>query len=138
MRRLLVTVSLATVVSFPSVKEVAAVLQEAYVAAVAQRSPTENPRAVMKKIVTSASRDIKASGVSLAGGWELESAGSCPIVGIGASAGGLEVLEQFLSHVPDGSGLALVLTFVDITAAKMLEARLRAAAKPGKADGARR
>jgi len=32
-----------------------------------------------------------------------------PIVGIGASAGGLEALEQFLRHVPAGSGLALVI-----------------------------
>jgi len=31
-----------------------------------------------------------------------------PIVGIGASAGGLEALEQFLSHVPDHSGMAFV------------------------------
>ena len=32
----------------------------------------------------------------------------CPIVGIGASAGGLEALEAFLSHVPIDSGLAYV------------------------------
>src|SRR5580698_7099129 len=32
-----------------------------------------------------------------------------PIVGIGASAGGLEALELFLSHVPKNSGLALVI-----------------------------
>ncbi|MDO9080889.1 MAG: chemotaxis protein CheB, partial [Desulfuromonadales bacterium] len=32
-----------------------------------------------------------------------------PIVGIGASAGGLEALEIFLSQVPPGSGLALVI-----------------------------
>lgn len=31
-----------------------------------------------------------------------------PIVGIGASAGGLEELEQFLQHVPKSSGLAFV------------------------------
>jgi len=31
-----------------------------------------------------------------------------PIVGIGASAGGLEALEGFLSHVPAGSGMAFV------------------------------
>jgi two-component system, chemotaxis family, CheB/CheR fusion protein len=31
-----------------------------------------------------------------------------PIVGLGASAGGLEALELFLKHVPDKSGLALV------------------------------
>jgi two-component system CheB/CheR fusion protein len=32
-----------------------------------------------------------------------------PIVGIGASAGGLEALEQFLRHVPEASGMALVI-----------------------------
>ena len=31
-----------------------------------------------------------------------------PIVGIGASAGGLEALEQFLGHVPPACGLAFV------------------------------
>jgi two-component system CheB/CheR fusion protein len=35
--------------------------------------------------------------------------GPIAIVGIGASAGGLEALEQFLRHVPAGSGLALVI-----------------------------
>ena len=34
---------------------------------------------------------------------------SFPIVGIGASAGGLEALEQFLREVPDKSGLAFVI-----------------------------
>jgi len=32
-----------------------------------------------------------------------------PIVGIGASAGGLEALEQFLGHVPAGCGMAFVI-----------------------------
>ncbi|MDQ5987033.1 MAG: Protein-glutamate methylesterase/protein-glutamine glutaminase [Syntrophus sp. SKADARSKE-3] len=32
-----------------------------------------------------------------------------PIVGIGASAGGLEALEQFLGRVPEGSGMAFVI-----------------------------
>src|ERR1039457_6638669 len=32
-----------------------------------------------------------------------------PIVGIGASAGGLEALEQFLRCVPSGSGMAFVI-----------------------------
>lgn len=32
-----------------------------------------------------------------------------PIVGIGASAGGLEALEQFLKNVPNGSGMAFVI-----------------------------
>ena len=31
-----------------------------------------------------------------------------PIIGIGASAGGLESLEQFFSHVPDNPGIAFV------------------------------
>jgi chemotaxis methyl-accepting protein methylase len=34
---------------------------------------------------------------------------SFPVVGIGASAGGLEALEQFLRHVPENSGLAFVI-----------------------------
>jgi two-component system CheB/CheR fusion protein len=34
---------------------------------------------------------------------------SFPVVGIGASAGGLEALEHFLSHVPKNSGLAFVI-----------------------------
>jgi len=39
-----------------------------------------------------------------------------PIVGIGASAGGLEALEQLLGHVPAGSGTALVIvTHLDPT-----------------------
>ena len=32
-----------------------------------------------------------------------------PIVGIGCSAGGLEALEKFLTHVPAGSGIAIVI-----------------------------
>jgi len=34
---------------------------------------------------------------------------SFPIIGIGASAGGLEALEQFLGHVPADSGMAFVI-----------------------------
>jgi two-component system CheB/CheR fusion protein len=34
---------------------------------------------------------------------------SFPIIGIGASAGGLEALERFLTHVPKGSGMAFVI-----------------------------
>jgi chemotaxis response regulator CheB len=34
---------------------------------------------------------------------------SFPIVGIGASAGGLEALEQFLGHVPADSGMAFAI-----------------------------
>ena len=35
--------------------------------------------------------------------------GSFPIVGIGASAGGLEAIEQFLRHLPAESGMAVVI-----------------------------
>jgi chemotaxis methyl-accepting protein methylase len=35
--------------------------------------------------------------------------GLFPIVGLGASAGGLEALEQFLAHVPADSGMAFVI-----------------------------
>ena len=38
-----------------------------------------------------------------------QSSGALTIVGIGASAGGLEALEQFLGHVPEASGLAFVI-----------------------------
>ena len=34
---------------------------------------------------------------------------SFPIVGIGASAGGLEAFEQFFSHVPQNIGMAFIL-----------------------------
>jgi two-component system CheB/CheR fusion protein len=34
---------------------------------------------------------------------------SCPIVGIGASAGGLEAFTELLSHLPDDTGMAFVL-----------------------------
>src|ERR1035437_3632090 len=34
---------------------------------------------------------------------------SFPVVGIGASAGGLEAIEHFLLHVPKNSGLAFVI-----------------------------
>jgi len=34
---------------------------------------------------------------------------SFPIIGIGASAGGFEALEQFLAHVPEDSGIAFII-----------------------------
>jgi len=36
-------------------------------------------------------------------------ADSFPIIGIGASAGGFEALEQFMAHVPEGCGMAFVI-----------------------------
>ncbi len=47
--------------------------------------------------------------------------GRLPIVGIGASAGGLEALEQFLRHVPEESGMAyVVIQHLDPTQKGML------------------
>ena len=44
-----------------------------------------------------------------------------PIVGIGASAGGLEALETFFSHMPDDSGIAfIVVTHMDPHATSFL------------------
>ncbi len=44
-----------------------------------------------------------------------------PIIGIGASAGGLEALEQFLSNVPEKSGMAfIVIQHLDPTQKGML------------------
>jgi len=47
--------------------------------------------------------------------------GRFPIVGIGASAGGLEALEQFLANVPENSGMAyVVIQHLDPTQKGML------------------
>ena len=43
-----------------------------------------------------------------------------PIVGIGASAGGLEALEQFLRHVPDDSGMAFVIVQLALAGSAMM------------------
>jgi two-component system, chemotaxis family, CheB/CheR fusion protein len=49
------------------------------------------------------------------------SPGLFPIVGIGASAGGLEALEQFLGNVPENSGIAfIVIQHLDPTQKGML------------------
>jgi two-component system CheB/CheR fusion protein len=53
-----------------------------------------------------------------------------PIVGIGASAGGLEALEQFLGKVPDNSGMAyVVIQHLDPTQKGMLPELLQRISK---------
>jgi len=53
-----------------------------------------------------------------------------PIVGIGASAGGLEALEQFFGNVPENSGLAyVVIQHLDPTKKGMLPELLQRATK---------
>jgi chemotaxis methyl-accepting protein methylase len=61
--------------------------------------PKTGPKRRTKKAVHSAPRTTPAPPASV----------SFPIVGIGSSAGGLEALEQFLGHVPAGSGMAFVI-----------------------------
>lgn len=62
-----------------------------------------------------------------------------PIVGIGASAGGLEALEHFLGHVPAGSGMAfVVIQHLDPTHKGMMPELLqRATAMPVVQAGSR-
>lgn len=56
--------------------------------------------------------------------------GLFPIVGIGASAGGLEALEQFLAHVPENSGMAyIVIQHLDPTQKGMLPELLQRVSK---------
>ena len=86
-------------------------------------------------------KPVKAPQKKISSGQEQS---SFPIVGIGASAGGLEALEQFLSHVPAQSNIAFVIiqhldpTHKGImaellqrtTAVKVLEARDRMKVEP--------
>ena len=56
--------------------------------------------------------------------------GQFPIVGIGASAGGLEALEQFLGNVPENSGMAyVVIQHLDPTQKGMLPELLQRISK---------
>ena len=53
-----------------------------------------------------------------------------PIVGIGASAGGLEAFEQFLDNVPENSGMAyIVIQHLDPTQKGMLPELLQRVSK---------
>jgi two-component system CheB/CheR fusion protein len=63
----------------------------------------------MKKKSPVSRRPKKAANVSGAKTSGATAHGSFPIVGLGASAGGLEALDQFLAHVPKPSGMAFVI-----------------------------
>jgi two-component system CheB/CheR fusion protein len=67
-------------------------------------SPTPPKRRTVKRCQGSGSAPKASPDTPTAPG----TAAAFPIVGIGASAGGLEALEQFLGHVPPASGLAYV------------------------------
>ena len=63
----------------------------------------------MKKKSPPVPRQKKPAKVARAKNFATRARDSFPIVGLGASAGGLEALEQFLSHVPKQCGLAFVI-----------------------------
>jgi len=64
---------------------------------------------VMKKLIKPVSSPKKPAKASRESTSAKEAPSTFPVVGIGASAGGLEALEQFLSHVPAESGIAFVI-----------------------------
>jgi two-component system CheB/CheR fusion protein len=63
----------------------------------------------MKRKSASKRRQKKPANAALPKTPSPQASASFPIVGIGASAGGLEALEHFLGHVPAGSGIAFVI-----------------------------
>ena len=64
---------------------------------------------------------------------------SFPIVGIGASAGGLEALEQLLRNVPEDSGMAyVVIQHLDPTQKGMLPELLQRISKMKVFQGGKR
>jgi two-component system CheB/CheR fusion protein len=74
-----------------------------------------------KKLKSKVSSKEKTSGLN---------SGQFPIVGIGASAGGLEALEQFLGNVPENSGMAyVVIQHLDPTQKGMLPELLQRISK---------
>ena len=63
----------------------------------------------MKKTSTPSRRTLKPAKPIARKTPGVSTRGPFPIVGMGASAGGLEALEQFLGHVPAGCGMAFVI-----------------------------
>ncbi len=63
------------------------------------------PKRPAAETPTAAAVDVPSPGADPVG----DSTHSFPVVGIGASAGGLQALETFLANVPEGSGMAFVI-----------------------------
>jgi two-component system CheB/CheR fusion protein len=72
--------------------------------------PTATQKAAVKKrpIKANASKKASAAGKARKSSEKSKELTSFPIVGIGASAGGLEALETFFSHLPHEANLAFV------------------------------
>lgn len=62
-----------------------------------------------KKEKRNSSKELDSSGSTESGNRISKSSIDFPVVGIVASAGGLEAFKKFFSHVPDNSGIAFVL-----------------------------
>ncbi|MDO8788383.1 MAG: chemotaxis protein CheB [Sulfuritalea sp.] len=75
----------------------------------ARQAPANKPKAaaVKRRVAKPVTTPAKPAKPDVAPGIE-PAARPFAIVGIGASAGGLDALEQFLGHVPAGSGMAFV------------------------------
>ena len=73
-----------------------------------KRPPGDSPHP-KKRVAPAAKASPAAVPVVATGAEESAEAGLPLIVGIGASAGGLEAFTELLSHVPDNTGLAFVL-----------------------------
>ena len=67
-----------------------------------QVAPPQDPEAPL----SGRKKSSGATGRLSAGG---PNTGCCPVVGVGASAGGLEAFTQLLAHLPKRTGLAFVL-----------------------------
>jgi chemotaxis methyl-accepting protein methylase len=63
----------------------------------------------MKKRSIARRGKLEPASITAATGSRRDKNKSFPIVGIGASAGGLEALDQFLRHVPKSSGVAFII-----------------------------
>lgn len=68
----------------------------------------KQPRESKKKVSRLNAAPLQASPSPDRGRGQVENAVAFPIVGIGASAGGLEALELFFKNVPEGCGMAFV------------------------------
>ena len=72
----------------------------------AKKVSNKNSSAAKKKLK---SPDVQLKDTNQIDTKEQKKTASFPIVGIGASAGGLEAFELFLKNVPEGSGMAFVI-----------------------------
>ena len=71
-----------------------------------KKKPSAKKKAAVKK---KPAKQTKAVGAAKKTAAKPKGSGNFPIVGLGASAGGLEALEAFLSHMPSDSGMGFVI-----------------------------